>query len=771
MTFPLPGRLRYLIALLIAGGGVVLLLLFPVFLHGSFLAAWCVSLLCLLVTGVGPALLAEVIILLATVYFALDPFESLRLAVSGDGARLAIWIACIGLADFLAWRLERVYGESSAQQKALRQSEARYRHVLEQASDGIVLAQDDGHLIMVNQRACEMLEYAESELLRLRLTELYAPGELERLPPASDQLSRTSVVLRERRLVRSDGSTFDAELSVRRTEEGLVQAIIRDITERRRAEEALRSEHALLESILATSVAGILVVTPEGRVIFLNRTAEAALGITRAELADRADLPAGWRFLTPEGAALPDAERPSRRAVATGQPVQNARLILERPDGQRRLFSINAAPIRDRARKISSVVLSLSDITEQERAQQAIAEREEQLRQAQKMDSLGRLAGGVAHDFNNLLTVIRGYADVLSGELSGEDPRLGEVREIRRAADRATSLTRQLLAMSRRQVLQPREVELNGLVQEMERMLRRVLGAAIHIVTESGPEPGWVRADPGQLEQVLLNLTVNARDAMPQGGTLTIGTRGVLISGSASGSGEPPPQGLPPGDYVMLRVADTGIGMDKETLGKIFDPFFTTKPVGEGTGLGLATVYGIVQQSNGAITVESEPGTGTQFRVFLPRIAEPAGVLREPSPPPPAAVTEIRRAVILLVEDDDGVRNLIARVLAQYGYGILEARDGVEALALLEGGEQSVDAVVSDVVMPGMSGSELIERLRSQWPGLPVLFLSGYTGEEVRGEVRLGVRQAFLPKPFSPDALAAAVEELLADARPPATAG
>jgi PAS domain S-box-containing protein len=768
MAFPLPGRWRYLIALLIAGAGVASLLLFPVFLHGSFLAAWCVSLICLLVTGVGPAMIAEVIIILATVYFALDPFESLRMAASGDGARLAIWVACIGLADFLAWRLERVHGVSSAQQKALRESEARYRHVLEQASDGIVLAQDDGRLIMVNQRACEMLEYTESELLQHRLTELYAPGELERLPPAWDQLSRTSVVLRERRLMRSDGSSLDAELSVRRTEEGLVQATIRDITERRRAEEALRSEHALLESILATSVAGILVVAPEGRVIFLNRTAEAALSITRAELADRTELPSGWRFLTPDGDLLPEAARPARRVVATGQPVQDVRLIVERPDGQRRLLSINAAPIRDSARKISSVVLSLSDITEQQRAQQAIVEREEQLRQSQKMDSLGRLAGGVAHDFNNLLTVIRGYADVLSGELSGEDPRLTEVREICRAADRATSLTRQLLAMSRRQVLQPREVDLNGLVQEMERMLRRVLGADIHIETESGPELGWVRADPGQLEQVLLNLTVNARDAMPQGGTLTIETSRVLL---APGGEEPLAQGVPPGDYVVLRVADTGIGMAKETLGKIFDPFFTTKPVGEGTGLGLSTVYGIVQQSNGSITVESEPGRGTQFRVFLPRIPEPAGVIREPSPPPPAATAEARRAVVLLVEDDDGVRNLISRVLTQYGYGLLEARDGAEALGLLEAGRQSVDAVVSDVVMPGMSGSELIARLRCQSPGLPVLFLSGYTREEVRNEARHDVRQAFLQKPFSPDALAAALEDLLADARPPATAG
>ncbi|HTL05266.1 MAG TPA: PAS domain S-box protein, partial [Gemmatimonadales bacterium] len=795
------------------------------------------------------------------------------------------------LVDLVAWRLEQTRRAAAQRERALGESETRYRHVLEQASDGIVVAAPDGGILLANQRFCEMLGYSEAELLRLPAAAVYAPGELEREPMAWAELERTSVVLRERRLCRKDGSTFLAELSVRRTADGYGQAIVRDITERRRAEEALRAEHALLESILATSVAGIMVVTAEGRLIFLNPAAELALGLSREQLAGQVDLPAGWRLLALDGSPLPKEQRPSQLVVATGQPLLEARLLVEQPDGDRRILSVNAAPLRDGARGISSVVMSLADITEQECTRLAVVEREEQLEritsampgvvyqyvvgpdaecrfaflservqaffgvsageimadpsrwwamidpedqlavtrafrfpgepfqprsldfrvhgadgqlrwlrdvatavpahnperivwhgvmvditerrrleeellQASKMESLGRLAGGVAHDFNNLLTVIRGYADVLSGELSEEDPRAGEVREIRRAADRATSLTRQLLAMSRRQVMVPREVDLNLLVQEMDRMLRRVIGVDIRIVTDAAPELGWVRADAGQLEQVLLNLAVNARDAMPDGGILTIRTGRVQLDLEPD---EPGTRGVPPGDYVVLQVTDTGIGMDRETQRMIFEPFFTTKPVGEGTGLGLSTVYGIVQQSHGVITVESAPGAGSSFRIFLPRVAQPEGAVREAPAARPAACPA-RRQTVLLVEDDDGVRQLAERILCQYGYEVVVAEDGEDALRRIAEGT-AIDAVVSDVVMPGIGGVELVERLRAVQGELPVLLLSGYTGDEVSATLAGNGRQAFLQKPFSPDALAAALDDLLADVRPPATAG
>jgi PAS domain S-box-containing protein len=876
-------RYRYPTALLLAVAVVLLLVLVPAVVRDAvYLPLWFVTLVTLLIAGVGPTILAQAIILVAIALFG-PPV----------GTGMLLRVAMFALADLLGWRLQRERNASARRESALLESETRYRHILEQASDGIVLAQPDGPLVLVNQRICEMMGYTEAELLQLPLSSLYEPGELARTPLGWDELLRSSMVIRERRLQRKDGSTFIAELSVRRTADGLAQAIVRDITERRRSEAAIRAERDLLDGVLTTSVAGIVVVNPSGQVIFLNPSAEAVLGVSRAELADGTELPPGWQLVNLDGTPLLPEARPARRVVRTGEPVNDARFAVLRPDRKRVIVSVNAAPLRNAGGIITAVVLSLSDITDQYVAQEALREREEQLHritaavpgvvyqyvvgpgteerfvfvsegardllgstaeeiladagkawtlmvpedreamstqfirssatlepwsfdfrvqapgervrwlrdiataisasvpdqvvwngvivditerkrleeellQSQKMDSLGRLAGGVAHDFNNLLTVIRGYADVLSRELSEGDPRFSEVREIRRAADRATALTRQLLALSRRQVLVPREVDLNSLVQEMEQMLLRVIGENFSIVTLRGPDVGLVRADPGQLEQVLLNLAVNARDAMPGGGTLTIDTSRMILP---AGRDEPATRGVPPGDYTVLRVADTGIGMDRETMAKIFEPFFTTKPLGEGTGLGLSTVYGIVQQSSGSITVESELGAGTTFRIFLPRLAEGAVA---PTDTPAAGIlrpARRRRNTVLLVEDDDGVRQLTRRILEDFGFGILEARNGSEALAQLDAGSPRIDVVVSDVVMPGMGGRELVGRLRLRRPDLPVLFLSGYTGDEVSDEVRGQLHQAFLQKPFSPDALAAALEELLAESEPVAPSG
>ncbi len=876
-------RYRYLIALLLAAAAVLVLALFPVVRRDAmYLPLWFVTLVTLLSSGVGPAILAQVIVFVAVA--ALGP---------PVGVGILLRMSVIALADVLGWRLQRERSASSRRESALLESETRYRHILEQASDGIVLAQSDGRLVLVNQRICEMMGYTEAELLQLPLSSLYEPSELALAPLGWDELLRSSMVIRERRLRRKDGSTFIAELSVRRTADGLAQAIVRDITERRRSEAAIRAERDLLDGVLTTSVAGIVVVNPSGQVIFLNPSAEAVLGVTRMELAAGTDLPPGWRLVNLDGTPLLPEARPARRVVRTGEPVNDARFAVLRPDGRRVVVSVNAAALRNAGGVITAVVLSLSDITDQYVAQQALREREEQLHritaavpgvvyqyvvgpgteerfvfvsegarellgataeeilaeaskawtlmdpadraamstqfirtsatlepwsfdfrvrgsggrsrwlrdiatamaatdtgqvvwngvivditerkrleeellQSQKMDSLGRLAGGVAHDFNNLLTVIRGYADVLSRELSEGDPRSAEVREIRRAADRATALTRQLLALSRRQVLVPREVDLNALVQEMEQMLRRVIGENFSIATVRGPDVGLVRADPGQLEQVLLNLAVNARDAMPGGGRLTIDTARMVLAAPRE---EPATRGVPPGDYVVLRVTDTGIGIDRETQARIFEPFFTTKPLGEGTGLGLSTVYGIVQQSGGAITVESEVGAGTTFRIFLPRLSDGVVASTETLATGIPRPTRRRRNTVLLVEDDEGVRQLTRRILEDFGFGVLEARNGAEALAHLDAGSPRIDAVVSDVVMPGMGGRELVGRLRLRRPDLPVLFLSGYTGDEVSDEVRGQLHQAFLQKPFSGDALAAALEELLAEGEPGTPSG
>jgi two-component system, cell cycle sensor histidine kinase and response regulator CckA len=369
---------------------------------------------------------------------------------------------------------------------------------------------------------------------------------------------------------------------------------------------------------------------------------------------------------------------------------------------------------------------------------------------------------------NNALTAIAGYAELVYNELPANDAARIDVEEIRRAAARAGSVTRQLLAFSRKRLLEPRVFDLNETVESIARLLSRLLGGDVRLRTELTSGPLEVLGDPGQVEQALINLAVNARDAMPDGGTLTLGTSQVEIGAEET---EPGAQGVPPGHYVVLRVTDTGIGIDRETQRKIFEPFFTTKAVGEGTGLGLATVYGIVQQSNGTITVESEPGHGTSFRVFLPRIPHPESASREGVLPRAESAGGLRHQTILLVEDDEGVRQLTSRILRQYGYEVLIAKDGAEALELLPAGRQGIDAVVSDVVMPGISGPELIARLRGAHPALPVLLLSGYTGDEVAETLGGDAHWAFLQKPFAPEALAAGLEELLADLRPPATAG
>jgi PAS domain S-box-containing protein len=748
ITLPLTGRSRYAFALGMAGLGVLALVFFHDFFQRSPLTpAWIVSLISLLVAGVAPAIVAEVIIILATVYLAIEPIDTFGLVIPGDTIRVAIWIACIGLADFLAWRLQAARKVSAERERALSQSESRYRDLLEQASDGIVLLEPDGRFALVNQRAAQMLGYSEAELLDRRLPEVYVSGE--RLRPGPDwERVPSGVVLEERRLRRKDGTVFDAELSLRRTSEGRLQGIIRDITDRRRAEEERLAAQRTLERVIA-SVPGavyeyVMVRGRPGRFAYVSERIEELTGVTAGELLQ--DPEALLRVVEPEDreAAGPVFRRASERLEPY---AVNFRVRL-RPGAMRWLRAI-ATPVREGPALVWHGVIV--DITEQRRL-------EEELLQAQKMESLGRLAGGVAHDFNNLLTLIRGYADVLGSQLGGEDPRLAEVREIRHAAERGASLTRQLLALSRRQKLVARDVDLNELVGDFERMIRRVIGASIEIVTVSGPELGWVRADPGQLEQVLLNLAVNARDAMPRGGTLRIETARVQVP---PGALDPEIRGVPAGDYVQLTVADTGVGMEAEVLAKAFEPFFTTKPPGEGTGLGLSTVYGIVQQSGGALTVESRPGQGTVFRLFFPRVSAAAAPRPEqPAPAPREPVSP--RGTVLVVEDEERVRRLTCRILEHYGYGVVEAADGPEALDLLRQNAPRVDALISDVLMPGMSGSDLAARARRERPDLPVLLLSGFTADELSGpDLPGGARQAFLQKPFSPEALATAVGDLL----------
>jgi signal transduction histidine kinase len=403
---------------------------------------------------------------------------------------------------------------------------------------------------------------------------------------------------------------------------------------------------------------------------------------------------------------------------------------------------------------VRRALLEAEERRRRQRAEEALREKEAQLLQAQKMEPLGRLAGGVAHDFNNLLTVILGYSQVLSTRLKRDSSDVSEVAEITRAAERAATLTRHLLAFSRQQVLQPSVLDLNQLITDMDKMLRRLIGEDIDLVTAPAEGLGRVKADAGQIEQVVMNLVVNARDAMPTGGKLTIETGNIEFSEPA----EDQPASLPPGRYVMLAVSDTGNGMTAEIKSRIFEPFFTTKDAGRGTGLGLSMVHGIVQQSGGHVEAYSELGQGTTFKIYLPRVeadVEREGVEGE--------VTERcdGTETILLVEDDDLVRPMLGMSLRLHGYTALLAADGSEAISLAEQTNLKIDLLITDVVMPLMSGPELAQRVARIRPNLPVLFISGYTDQAL---IHQGLRRPgtfFLQKPFNPETLALKVRQLL----------
>jgi len=402
---------------------------------------------------------------------------------------------------------------------------------------------------------------------------------------------------------------------------------------------------------------------------------------------------------------------------------------------------------------LKMILLAIDDVTDRQLAQQALHRTEEHLRQSQKMEAVGRLAGGIAHDFNNLLTAIIGYASLLHERLGGDESALQQVAEIRAASEKAASLTHQLLAFSRRQVLQPKVLDLNAIIADFDRMLSRLVGERIKVVVDGQPGLWQVRADPGEIGRAIMNLSLNARDAMPGGGTLTIATANAVLT-EADGRRID----LPPGSYVTMTVRDTGIGMDAELRSHLFEPFFTTKEAGKGTGLGLATVLGIVEQSGGAIECESEPGRGTVFTVFLPAIVErvdlgaaPAGGL---AGAPKGSET------VLLVEDEDAVRVLSQRILEKMGYVVLTARNGREGLALCESHEGAIDLLATDVVMPEMSGRELAEGALKLRPAMKVMFMSGHMQDVILKE---GVQHgtAFLQKPYSPSGLARLVRETL----------
>jgi len=641
----------------------------------------------------------------------------------------------------------------------LRASEARFRQLAASAPVGMFLGAGGGRLVYVNPRFEAIVALPARDALGLGWTRRVHRDDIDMLlDDTRVALAAGRELTREVRIVLDDGSVrwIRGHMVPLRDEAGAVTGsigTIEDVTEALEAAEAearARSmaevEHARLEAVLEALPAGVIFADANGRIVHASRQARALWGgdVTAESVADYG------RYATrARGASRPlgDDERALTRALK-GETTAPHELEILRLDGSVATVLAAAAPVRDTEGHIIGGVVSLTDVSERIRL-------EAQLQQAQKMEAVGQLAGGVAHDFNNLLTVIGGNLEFAREDLGPDHPVQGDLAQVAQAAERARSLVRQLLAFSRKQVVQAQDVDVNEVVRGADGLLRRLLGDEIVLGTTLADGPAVVRADRGQLEQVLFNLAVNARDAMltsthghpGTGGTLTIGTDLVTLTAADAAHWAP----LAPGRYVRLTVSDTGHGMDATTRTHMFEPFFTTKAVGAGTGLGLATVYGIVVQSLGAVHVDSAPNAGTTFTVLLPHRGGEAPAAEHDG----TAAVPRGRGTVLVVEDEAAVRITTRRVLERHGYGVLEARHGADALLVWREHGEGVVCCVTDLRMPEMGGRELVAQLRADRPDLPVVYVSGYSDRVAHDEV--GPRDEFVEKPFTAEALLAAV--------------
>ena len=666
-----------------------------------------------------------------------------------------------GAADYvLKDRLERlpVAVGRALQEKAHREEAARLQEVIlcakreweltfDSVPDVVLLLDEDGRIQRANRAAVAVLGLEFPQLIGKPYREaLQGVGQARPDYPQQESGKEAQGLLEEPR----SGKVFDVTSTPLRDHSEVLRGgvvVIRDITERKRAEEALRDREERLALLLDSTAEAIYGLDLQGNCSFCNSSCLRLLGYGRPEDLLGKNIHAQIHHARPEGTPYPEQECRIYQAFRKGEGTHVDDEVLWRADGTSFAAEYRSFPVRRDGELVGSVVTFL-DISQRRGL-------EEQLRQSQKMEAVGRLAGGIAHDFNNILTVIKGYSDLLLEEVGSTNDRLRRAAdEIYKSADRAAALTHQLLAFSRRQVLEPKLLDLNEVVAEMDQMLQRLIGEDIQLVSIRRTGLGQVKADPGQIEQVILNLAVNARDAMPQGGKLTIETANVELDEDYARAHVV----VGPGDYVMLAVSDSGCGMDAETQAHLFEPFFTTKEKGKGTGLGLATVYGIVKQSGGNIWVYSELGQGTTFKVYLPRVWEAAKTIA-PGTPVDDAASDVE--TILLVEDEKAVRELAAWTLERNGYTVLAAGDAAEATQLAQRHERRIHLLLTDVEMPEVSGPQLAQRLASLRPGIKVLYMSGYTDDAVvhHGVLEPGV--AFLQKPFTAADLARKVRQAL----------
>ncbi|HEY1219015.1 MAG TPA: PAS domain S-box protein [Bryobacteraceae bacterium] len=648
--------------------------------------------------------------------------------------------------------------EIEAMAEQMRKRAEDYRAIFEGALEGMFRTSAEGLVLAANPALAKMLGY-ESEVcfapaITVPAHQAWAdPEDRSRFLQAVEQ--EGSVRGYECRLRRKDGTVIWASASCRKVvgpdgETACYEGFVEDITARKRAEDQLRiSENKFRMAFMTGADALSISTLQDGLLLDVNDRYAEVLGYSRDE--------ARGRTVTELGVyADSDRQRLLSELAAKGH-AEDTEFQIRRKDGELRSVLVSANSLESDAGEL--LLAATRDITEQKRAEAERLKLEEQFRQSQKLESIGRLAGGVAHDFNNLLTIINGYGDLLLGEYQNGNPLRKWVEEIRQAGERAANLTRQLLAFSRKQSVEPLPMYLRSVVAENQAMLRRLIGEDIELVVESDPAECLVMADPGQLHQVLMNLAVNAMDAMPRGGTLTIRTANVEVD-EAYTAAHPE---IAPGPYVSLLVSDTGVGIEKEHQPHIFDPFFTTKAEGEGTGLGLSTVYGIVRQLNGSIAVTSEPGRGAAFEVYLPRLDQAEVVAGAQA----AGVTPSSRGTetVLVVEDQLPVRHLAMTLLKERGYAVLDAAQGSDALLVAERHPGPIHLLLTDVDMPHMTGKELAERLMPLRPEMKVLYMSGYAADVMVRHQWLESGTPYLAKPFAPDALAVKVREALGPPR------
>jgi len=678
-----------------------------------------------------------------------EAFADYRTQARTEGLLAIAILAILGLAMLQFRRTER-----ASRLREVAESEARLAGVIRSAMDAIIILDGEQRVTLFNAAAEMMFGWKAGEALD-RPLETFIPERFrDGLRRHMEDLWRSGVTARfisdipDLRGLRRKGEEFPIEASISRIEledQKLYSVMIRDISERKHAEEMLRKSEEEYRTLFEESKDVVFISTPEGRFVDINPAGVELFGYPSKEELLNADIA---RDLYTD----PFDREEARRVLETKGFLKDYEQTIRCKDGTRRIVLETSNGVRDDKGNIVAYRGFLRDVTERRAL-------EKQLFQAHKMEAVGQLAGGIAHDFNNILTAILGYSDLMQESMPPGSTHRRNAEEITKAARRAASLTRQLLAFSRRQMMKPKVLGLNSLITDMDKMLRRLISENIELSTMLDPALGQVRADPGQIEQVIMNLVVNARDAMPQGGTLTIQTTNADLDERFAAQH----LGAQAGSYVTLAVSDTGHGMNAEVQAHIFEPFFTTKEMGKGTGLGLSTVYGIVKQSGGYITVQSDHETGTTFKIYLPRIEAPIFL---PEPATPAGLMG-GSETILLVEDESSVRALARDILHIQAYTVLEAANGEEAIALCERYEGTIHLMVTDMVMPRMSGRELARHLRSARPKMKVLYMSGYADSDIREGDALEPGSAFLSKPFTSEQLVRELRQLLDEPYPP----